>query len=55
MTEGENSPAPVTTGIVHFHTSGRVFKTRYRVVGDLKTSKKRPVAILHGGPDMDYL
>ncbi|KAG7085594.1 hypothetical protein E1B28_003145 [Marasmius oreades] len=51
----ESEVGPITTGTVDFHVGGRVFKTWYRIVGVLKSSKTRPLVILHGGPGMNYL
>ncbi|TFL02733.1 hypothetical protein BDV98DRAFT_505399 [Pterulicium gracile] len=45
---------PVTTGNIEFAAGNRVFNTWYRIVGDLKTSKKRPIVMLHGGPGYNH-
>ncbi|EEB97771.1 hypothetical protein MPER_02841, partial [Moniliophthora perniciosa FA553] len=46
----ESGSVPVTTGTVDFVVGERVFQTWYRIVGDLKASKRRPLVTLHGGP-----
>ncbi|KAL0578641.1 hypothetical protein V5O48_003341 [Marasmius crinis-equi] len=45
---------PVTTGTIDFAAGDRVFKTWYKIVGDLKASQKRPIIMLHGGPGYNY-
>uniref|UniRef100_A0A0W0EYD6 AB hydrolase-1 domain-containing protein n=2 Tax=Moniliophthora roreri TaxID=221103 RepID=A0A0W0EYD6_MONRR len=54
-TTQELKSAPVTTGTVDFVVGERVFHTWYRIVGDLKNSKRRPLVTLHGGPGMNYV
>ncbi|KAH9478940.1 L-amino acid amidase [Psilocybe cubensis] len=46
-----------TTGFVEFVVSNKVFQTWYKVVGDLSSSRRRPLVVLHGGPGLthDYM
>lgn len=50
---------PITEGTVRFHIPGveKECYTWYKVVGNLKSSTKRPLVGLHGGPGLahDYL
>jgi proline-specific peptidase len=45
--------AQPSTGAVHFAVHGEIFKTAYKVFGNLE-SKKRPVVVLHGGPGIPH-
>ncbi|KAF8993235.1 Alpha/Beta hydrolase protein [Cyathus striatus] len=43
-----------TSGIAEFTFKGKVYQTWYKVFGNLKTSSKRPLVALHGGPGMSH-
>ncbi|KAH9478942.1 L-amino acid amidase [Psilocybe cubensis] len=42
------------TGKVDFKVGSDTFQTWYKIYGDLKSSAKRPLVILHGGPGMTH-
>jgi pimeloyl-ACP methyl ester carboxylesterase len=46
--------ATVTEGKIAFKVGAETYETWYKVFGDLKTSKKRPLVALHGGPGMSH-
>lgn len=45
---------PETSGTVDFVVAGQTCQTWYKIFGDLKSSEKRPVVALHGGPGMSH-
>ncbi|KAK0473960.1 Alpha/Beta hydrolase protein [Armillaria novae-zelandiae] len=52
MTE---STAPTNTGSVDFVVGDHTFQTWYKILGDIHTSKKRPIVMLHGGPGFNHV
>ncbi|KAG7453162.1 proline-specific peptidase [Guyanagaster necrorhizus] len=46
---------PTKTGTVDFVVGDRTFQTWYKILGDLKTSDKRPIVMLHGGPGFNHV
>lgn len=49
--------AKETTGFSDFAVDNRIFKTWYKIVGDISNSNRRPLVVLHGGPGLthDYM
>jgi len=45
---------PLTTGLADFQVGENTYQTHYIVVGDLKSSIKRPLVTLHGGPGLSH-
>ncbi|EGN97771.1 hypothetical protein SERLA73DRAFT_109000 [Serpula lacrymans var. lacrymans S7.3] len=43
-----------TTGLVDFQVGGKTYQTWYKVIGDLRSSARRPLVALHGGPGMSH-
>ena len=47
-------PVTETTGFADFVVNGETYKTWYKITGDLKAGKHRPLVVLHGGPGMSH-
>ncbi|KAH9478580.1 L-amino acid amidase [Psilocybe cubensis] len=43
-----------STGTVDFKVGTDTYQTWYKIVGDIKASKHRPLVIVHGGPGMTH-
>ena len=52
-----NPSVPMVDGYAPFEYNGEMFKTYYKVFGDLKGRTRTPVVVLHGGPGLthDYM
>ncbi|KAG5642146.1 hypothetical protein DXG03_003576 [Asterophora parasitica] len=52
-----SASTPFTDGKITFQHQGETFETYYKLFGDIKTSTRTPLIVLHGGPGLchDYL
>jgi len=44
----------ISEGKISFQVGNETYQTWYKLYGDLKASKHRPVVVLHGGPGMSH-
>jgi len=44
----------ISEGKIPLKVGNETYQTWYKLYGDLKTSKYRPVVALHGGPSMSH-
>jgi pimeloyl-ACP methyl ester carboxylesterase len=43
-----------STGSIPFRFGGETFETFYKAVGDVRSSSRRPLVVLHGGPGISH-
>lgn len=48
---------PIQEGTIDFPYDGEIYKTYYKIFGDVNNGKRTPLVVLHGGPGLshDYL